>query len=107
MSTLREKFFAIPVSERKAVDVPEIGEAVYATTITAAKQVDISEAAKLYPDAPGSVLLVVFGIVDADGNPVFSPADIPALSDRSAALVTRLAAAVGEQDKIGELAKNS
>ena len=105
--TFRDQFLAIPVRQRTAVNVAGIDETVYAHTITAVDQVELAKAARDYPDAPGSVLLVVYGIKDADGKPVFTPADIPSLSSLSATPVAELARAVTDQDKSEDIAKNS
>lgn len=105
--TAREKFLGITVRTRQAIEVPEIGETVYAHTITALDQIQLAEMNKTYPNAPGSVLLVIAGIRDGDGQPVFADVDVPTLSGLPAALITRLAKAVSDQGQSENIAGNS
>ena len=94
---LREQILAIDDKKRLRVIIPEWptpecpgGVVVYATTLSAARQIQYMQACKKFPDAPNSVIVSVFSAEDEAGNLIFTADDIPALADKTIGAFKRI-----------------
>jgi hypothetical protein len=80
MAELRERIFAA-AKDRKAepLEVPAWGVTVWVKVLTVRDQIDLAE----HPEGPDQILRVVIaGLVDDTGAPVFTEDDVEALSDQ-------------------------
>jgi hypothetical protein len=106
--TLREKILGTDDRKRVTVPVPEWNETLYARPMNAKQQIAFHAAHAARGDNPSSAVLVAFCIEDADGNLVFQPEDIPAIAEKNAGAICRLAnAATSLFESPDELRKNS
>ena len=101
MSTLdKNKILAAVDVVKELVNVPEWGGDVYVRSITAAERGQIEAAAARFKESGArddsfarlfTLRFAAMGICDADGNRLFSDADVEQLAKKNAAVVARLA----------------
>ncbi len=73
------------------LDVPEWGGQVFIRPLSVAQAAKITAAEE---KGLANAMTVALAVVDDQGAPLFTEADVPALADRNAAVVTRIALAV-------------
>lgn len=93
---------ATPTLKRERVPTPELGEGteVLAQELTIRRRMQLYEYMKPYEDdeARGirwQAALVVLGVIDEQGQPVFALEQVDALGDQSPTLVERISDVVG------------
>lgn len=119
MNNLREQILNVVDTETREVEVPEWGVTVWVRSMSAADR-DAFEADLLQGKGKNTSVnyrnmrakLVARCVVDAEGNRIFNPEDVPALGRKSAKALTRLYNVATElsgvsDDDVEELTGNS
>lgn len=111
MSTLRDQILAADDLKVIAVDVPEWGCTVHVRTMSGGERDAFEERQQRDPFKDIRARLAVLTVCDEEGNLLFTDADIPALTKKSAAALDRIFAAATKLNKfskedLDELQKN-
>lgn len=107
----RESFLAAAKHlKTEVVDVPEIGGSITVRELTAGKALALG--GKVRADDKDAMLLwLIASVVDENGLPMFTEADLPQLQDLSAAVVLKIGARAvkltGLNSDPGDASKNS
>ena len=86
---------------KEAYPVPEWKVSLNLQTLTAAERIKAGQLATENPDAPWSVLLMIVGVRDEDGKPVFEASDIEALSAKNGEVLGRVGKKIEELSAMG------
>jgi hypothetical protein len=94
MSTPRERILASRAGRERLIElrVREWGETVWIRTLSAKDQAGMIGG----PEGELPVRVLIKALVDADGAPIFSEADLPALMDEQFPVIYRVFAAVAK-----------
>jgi hypothetical protein len=99
----RDQILAVNDLKQDAVDVPEWGGQVAVAVMSGAARDEFGQANDAGSKSPSyfEAALVVATAVGDDGKPLFTADDIPLLQQRSATVVSRIAAASMKLNGIG------
>lgn len=96
---------------RKELEVPEWSGSVFVSVLTTAAHRDMSASRNGEDNITATARLMVASVVDAEGKPILTPEDIPALMEKSGLAYKRVLEAVLkinklDEDDVADLEKN-
>ena len=97
----RDAFLAVTVSfPREEIVVPDLGGSVFVRVMSAAERDQFGADSVDGPDSQATARLVQRAACDADGNPLFTPADVPRLSELPATWLDPIAQAAARVNRL-------
>jgi hypothetical protein len=99
----RDSFLSQKPTRTREVDIPEWGGIVRVKALSGAerdaieqKQFDQGRRSTRVTVAGFRARLVVFGVIDEEGNRIFNESDLPAINEMDGSVIDRIATAVSE-----------